>query len=70
MQHAIDEQDATRLVLLLKDLIPDYNPSSLLLRSALPIHAGLADTADIHENERIRTGVVPPTWNQGPRTVS
>jgi FlaA1/EpsC-like NDP-sugar epimerase len=52
MQHAIDEQDATRLVLLLKELIPDYNPSSQLLQSALPSHVGLADTAKIHESER------------------
>jgi FlaA1/EpsC-like NDP-sugar epimerase len=34
MQHAINDQDATRLVLLLKEIIPDYNPSSNLLKAA------------------------------------
>ena len=35
LQAAVDEQDVTRLVLLLKDLIPDYNPGAQLLKLAL-----------------------------------
>jgi FlaA1/EpsC-like NDP-sugar epimerase len=35
LQQISNEQDIGRLLLLLKDLIPNYNPSSQLLRSAL-----------------------------------
>jgi FlaA1/EpsC-like NDP-sugar epimerase len=35
LQQISDEQDVGRLLLLLKDLIPNYNPSSQLLRTAL-----------------------------------
>jgi hypothetical protein len=35
LQEAVDEQDVARLVLPLKDLIPDYNPGAQLLKLAL-----------------------------------
>jgi FlaA1/EpsC-like NDP-sugar epimerase len=35
LEKICSEQNAGRLLLLLKDLIPDYNPGSQLLRSAL-----------------------------------
>jgi FlaA1/EpsC-like NDP-sugar epimerase len=37
LQAAVDEQDVARLVLLLKDLIPDYNPGAQLLKLALSV---------------------------------
>jgi FlaA1/EpsC-like NDP-sugar epimerase len=37
LKEAADAQDVGRLVLLLKDLIPDYNPGSQLLKSALSV---------------------------------
>jgi FlaA1/EpsC-like NDP-sugar epimerase len=43
LQAIVDIQDVASLVLLLKELIPDYNPGSQLLRAALstkPSHAG------------------------------
>jgi FlaA1/EpsC-like NDP-sugar epimerase len=45
LQQAVDVQDVGRLILLLKELIPDYNPGSQLLKLALavtPIHGGPA----------------------------
>jgi hypothetical protein len=35
LRQISDEQDLSRLLMLLKMMIPSYNPSSLLLRSAL-----------------------------------
>jgi FlaA1/EpsC-like NDP-sugar epimerase len=35
LQQAIDSQNASRLVLLLKELIPDYNPTASLIEDAL-----------------------------------
>jgi FlaA1/EpsC-like NDP-sugar epimerase len=35
LQEAVDQQDIGRLVLLLKELIPDYNPGAQLLKLAL-----------------------------------
>jgi hypothetical protein len=35
LQQAAEVQDVARLVLLLKDLIPDYNPGAHLLKLAL-----------------------------------
>jgi FlaA1/EpsC-like NDP-sugar epimerase len=44
--HGItNEQDVRRLLLFLKDLIPDYNPGSQLLRTALFIQSNKADPA-------------------------
>jgi FlaA1/EpsC-like NDP-sugar epimerase len=42
-QNIVDRRDVARLVLLLKELIPDYNPGSRLLKAALsnrPSHFG------------------------------
>jgi FlaA1/EpsC-like NDP-sugar epimerase len=49
LQEAVYEQDVSRLVLLLKDLIPDYNPGSELLKlvlNTLPRDAA-ADSASL-----------------------
>jgi FlaA1/EpsC-like NDP-sugar epimerase len=35
LHQIVDEQDVTSLILLLKELIPDYNPGSRLLKAAL-----------------------------------
>jgi hypothetical protein len=35
MQQIIEEQDVASLVLLLKELIPDYNPGSRMLKPAM-----------------------------------
>jgi FlaA1/EpsC-like NDP-sugar epimerase len=35
LKHIVEEQDIVGLVLLLKELIPDYNPTSRLLNEAL-----------------------------------
>jgi FlaA1/EpsC-like NDP-sugar epimerase len=43
LQEAVEEQDVARLVLLLKDLIPDYNPGSQLLKLALYATPGNAE---------------------------
>jgi FlaA1/EpsC-like NDP-sugar epimerase len=69
MRHAIEEQDPTQLVLLFKELIPDYNPSAQLLRSTVSILAGHSDTDRIHGDERIVDGAVLPRWQQDPRTA-
>ncbi len=37
LQQTVDAQDVARLVLLLKELIPDYNPGSQLLKLALSV---------------------------------
>lgn len=45
LHSIVDQQDVIRLVLTLKELIPDYNPGSELLRTAFlskPNHASLA----------------------------
>jgi FlaA1/EpsC-like NDP-sugar epimerase len=42
LQEIIEEQDVVSLVLLLKELIPDYNPGSKMLKAAMlvqPVHA-------------------------------
>jgi FlaA1/EpsC-like NDP-sugar epimerase len=43
LQEAAAEQDVTRLVLLLKDLIPDYNPGAQLLKLALSVTPSYAE---------------------------
>jgi hypothetical protein len=45
LQRISNEQDVGRLLLLLKELIPDYNPGSRLLRAALSIQSGHAESA-------------------------
>ena len=42
LQRISNEQDVGRLLLLLKELIPDYNPGSQLLKTALSIQPGHA----------------------------
>jgi FlaA1/EpsC-like NDP-sugar epimerase len=54
LQAAVDEQDVARLVLLLKDLIPDYNPGAQLLKLAL--YAAPADTGAEGAHAPIRAG--------------
>ena len=42
LQEIVEEQDVVSLVLLLKELIPDYNPGSKMLKAAMsvqPVHA-------------------------------
>ena len=41
LQRIVEEQDVTSLVLLLKELIPDYNPGSKLLKAALLVQPNL-----------------------------
>jgi FlaA1/EpsC-like NDP-sugar epimerase len=45
LQRISNEQDVGRLLLLLKELIPDYNPGSQLLRAAVSIQSGHAESA-------------------------
>jgi FlaA1/EpsC-like NDP-sugar epimerase len=45
LQRISNEQDVGRLLLLLKELIPDYNPGSQLLRAALSIQPGHVESA-------------------------
>jgi FlaA1/EpsC-like NDP-sugar epimerase len=47
LQQISNEQDVGRLLLLLKELIPDYNPGSQLLRAALSIQPNHAEPAGI-----------------------
>jgi FlaA1/EpsC-like NDP-sugar epimerase len=45
LQQISNEQDVGRLLLLLKELIPDYNPGSQLLRAALSVQPNHAEPA-------------------------
>ncbi len=47
LQQAVHEQDVARLVLLLKDLIPDYNPDAQLLKLALSSTPREAETGEV-----------------------
>jgi hypothetical protein len=47
LQQISNEQDVGRLLLLLKELIPDYNPGSQLLRAALSVQPNHAEPATI-----------------------
>jgi len=46
-QRIVDTQDVGHLILLLKELIPDYNPGSRLLKLALSSVVSRAGTAEI-----------------------
>ena len=46
LHEAVAVQDVTRLVLLLKDLIPDYNPGAQLLKLALSVTSRDAEPAE------------------------
>ena len=45
LQKAVSGRDVLRLVLLLKELIPDYNPDSKLLLAAIPVQSNHAEPA-------------------------
>jgi FlaA1/EpsC-like NDP-sugar epimerase len=47
LRQIIERRDAGRLVLLLKELIPDYNPGSQLLKVALAIESNDAEAIEI-----------------------
>jgi FlaA1/EpsC-like NDP-sugar epimerase len=59
LQAAVDEQDVARLVLLLKDLIPDYNPGAELLKLALYATPANGAAEGAHNSDRPRSSVVP-----------
>jgi hypothetical protein len=43
----VSERDTLRIVLLLKELIPDYTPSSKLLKATVSIESNHADPARV-----------------------
>jgi FlaA1/EpsC-like NDP-sugar epimerase len=47
LQQIIEEQDITSLLLLLKELIPDYNPGSKILKSAMSVQPNHAKPAKV-----------------------
>jgi hypothetical protein len=58
LQAIVEGQDVANLVLLLKKLIPDYNPGAELLKTALSIKAYKADPDKISvRREQIETSV-------------
>ena len=59
LQAAVDEQDVARLVLLLKDLIPEYNPGAQLLKLALYSTPPSRGAEVAHAPGRVRSSVVP-----------
>jgi FlaA1/EpsC-like NDP-sugar epimerase len=61
LQAAVDAQDVARLVLLLKDLIPDYNPGAQLLKLALSATPADAGVEGALTTDRARSSVVPTT---------
>jgi FlaA1/EpsC-like NDP-sugar epimerase len=48
LRQIVDDRDVARLVLLLKDLIPDYNPGSELLKAALSLETSDAGSLVAH----------------------
>jgi FlaA1/EpsC-like NDP-sugar epimerase len=52
LQRINDTQDVGRLLLLLKDLIPEYNPDSQLLQAALSTHLSHSELAKIQSPGR------------------
>jgi len=63
LQAIIEAQDVASLVLLLKELVPDYNPGTGLLRSALsikPYNAGLDKMPVSREQAESPAGVKRP----------
>ena len=64
LQAIVEGQDVANLVLLLKELVPDYNPGTELLKTALsikpydagpdkiPVHSGQAETSVTHTRTR------------------
>ena len=64
LQQIIEEQDVTSLLLLLKELIPDYNPGSKILKSAMqfqPNHAKPAIVQVAHgQNESVLSANLTP----------
>jgi FlaA1/EpsC-like NDP-sugar epimerase len=59
LQTAVGEQDVARLVLLLKDLIPDYNPGAQLLKLALYSAAADVGAQRAFTSDRTESSVVP-----------
>jgi FlaA1/EpsC-like NDP-sugar epimerase len=47
LQQAVNDRDTLRIVLLLKELIPDYTPSSKLLKATVSIESSHADPARV-----------------------
>jgi hypothetical protein len=47
LQRIVDTQDVGRLILLLKELVPDYNPDSQLLKVALSSAAASCEHAEL-----------------------
>jgi FlaA1/EpsC-like NDP-sugar epimerase len=57
LQQIANEQDVGRLLLYLKELIPDYNPGTQLLRTALENQSNQIEPALMHS---IPTGIARP----------
>ncbi len=47
LQQAVNDRDTLRIVLLLKELIPDYTPSTKLLKATVSIESSHADPARV-----------------------
>jgi hypothetical protein len=59
LQASVEGQDVANLVLLLKELVPDYNPGTELLKAALSIKPYDADPDKIPvRREQTETPVV------------
>jgi len=48
LQQIVARRDVARLILLLKQLIPEYSPGSQLLRGALPVESNSAELVKGH----------------------
>ncbi len=65
-QQAVSESDTLRIVLLLKELIPDYNPGSSLPQAAVSMQPNLADQAKVqvptgHAESVLSVNLAPAT---------
>ena len=61
LQAAVDARDVARLVLVLKDLIPDYNPGTQLLKLALYSNSGDVGAQGAFASHRAGNSVVATT---------
>jgi FlaA1/EpsC-like NDP-sugar epimerase len=64
LQQIIEEQDVTSLLLLLKELIPDYNPGSKILKTAMLVQQDRAEPAKVQiasgQVERVLSASLAP----------
>jgi hypothetical protein len=64
LQGIVEEQDVASLVLLLKELIPNYSPGSKMLKAAVRVQPNLAKPAKVQvpseQVERVLSASLTP----------